>query len=642
MLVSINNRLLHGTALLAVSLAFGVTLGVAQGQAQDSAPTPDIAVTVPMPPDAALSADVQAPAADTAAPAAAQTEADAKPATEPPSDPTVIVELPPEAPLNLDSHPLDSHPTATIATPAPAAAEAQPAPQPSQVQQAETPPAAPASEQTADQSGNQSALRDRIRQALAAAVEAEPARTTKAQTQRREREAVAAFYATRDNAPLWSDGKALTKAGTALVARLDRAGEDGLVLGDFRSVPSIGNDEQAAITELALTNAAITYALQARGARIDPRTIGLITAKPEIPDVATILAALADAGDSVGDRLAAFNPPQPGYRALREKLAELRREHPAIANQRIGPGPVLRVGMKDQRVPLLRARLGVDAESETDPMLYDVRVASAVADFNRANGLPAVNTLTARTIAKLSGGEPLRLEAELLSNMERWRWMPRDMGETRIEVNIPDYRVNVMRGSELIHSARVVVGKPQTPTPVFSDRMQHLIVNPYWNVPTSIIQKEMMPAYAKDPSYFQRRGYEVAKTRNGQLVVRQPPGERNALGHIKFMFPNEHAVYLHDTPSRGLFANARRAYSHGCVRVDQPFRLAEVVLGKENGWSEQKVRSMVGGGERLVKLPETIPIHIEYFTAFVDDEGKVQLREDIYGYSRKVQTALGL
>ncbi|MDH7798516.1 MULTISPECIES: L,D-transpeptidase family protein [unclassified Beijerinckia] len=640
MLKSIRTRMLHGTALLAATLVFSAP--IAPSQAQETGSVPDVAVSAPLPPDAALSADVQAPVQ---APTAAQ----ATPHSAPPAELPVIVELPPEAPLHLGPEP-----TTTVAAPAQPTEDKQAAEKPAQEQQpqpqqAQTPPQVDqqANEQAKDLASNlanELALRERIRQAAAALVEAEPARTAKAQ--RREREAVAAFYAARDNAPLWTDGKALTKAGASLVARLDRANEDGLDLVDFRGVPTIANDDQAAATELALTTAAVTYALQARGARIDPRTIGLITAKPEIPDVATILATLASAGvqdgRDVGEQLAAFNPPQPGYRALRAKLAELRREHPAIASQRIGPGPVLRVGMKDQRVPLLRARLGVDAESETDPMLYDVRVASAVADFNRANGLPAVNTLTSRTIAKLSGGEPLRLEAELLSNMEFWRWMPRDMGETRIEVNIPDYQVKVTRGSEVIHTARVVVGKPQTPTPVFSHAMQHLIVNPYWNVPVSIIKKEMMPGYAKDPSYFQRRGYEVTQTRGGQLVVRQPPGERNALGRIKFMFPNEHAVYLHDTPSRGLFANARRAYSHGCVRVDQPFRLAEVVLGKENGWSEQKVRAMVGGNERLVNLPQQIPIHIEYFTAFVDEDGKVQLREDIYGYSRKVQTALGL
>ncbi|HEY8580787.1 MAG TPA: L,D-transpeptidase family protein, partial [Beijerinckiaceae bacterium] len=346
--------------------------------------------------------------------------------------------------------------------------------------------------------------------------------------------------------------------------------------------------------------------------------------------------------EDAGAALWAFNPPHPGYAALRGKLEELRRETPAVARERIGPGPILKVGMKDPRTPLIRARFGIDASADADEggLVYDTRVASAVADFQRAHGLPANGALTPRTIAALSGGQPARLEAEILSNMERWRWLPRDLGETRIEVNIPEFQVRLTRDGKLAHSARVIVGKPETQTPVFSDEMQYLVINPYWNVPPSIIRKEMLPAYAKDPTYFARRGYEVIQ-RKGQIIVRQPPGERNALGHIKFMFPNDHAVYLHDTPNRSLFRNDRRAYSHGCVRVDQPFQLAEAILPPD--WSEQRLRRMIGrGGERSVQLPTRIPIHLQYFTAFVDQGGKMQLREDIYGHSRRVQAALGL
>jgi murein L,D-transpeptidase YcbB/YkuD len=619
--------LLTGTACAAIILAYSLTAAPSHAQEvqQETQPAAETTVSVPMPPAAGLSEDVQAkapatdstPAAETtpateaaSAPAAADTIGAVQPAENAPAEKTQAAETPP-----------------AIEAPAESSAVAQSA------------PASSAAEKDA-------ALRELIHAATAALVEPEStARLTKAQqaaqqTQRKEHEAIVAFYAGRDNAPVWVSANGLTDAGRSLVARLARASDDALDLKGFTQPNLTGADNQALVkAELALTQSAIDYGRQASGARVDPRSIGLITAKPEIAEPAAILAAIAAPGIEAGDRLADFNPPHAGYRALRTKLAELRRENPAMAGQRIGPGPDLRVGMKDLRVPLIRARLGVDAAGENDPLLYDVRVASAVADFNRANGVGGGNTLTARTIAKLSGGEPHRLEAELVSNMERWRWLPRDMGDTRIEVNIPDYQVKVIRDGEVIHTARVIVGKPQNPTPVFSDTMRHVIVNPYWNVPVSIIKKEMMPGYAKDPSYFQRRGYEVTSYR-GQMVVRQPPGERNALGRIKFMFPNEHSVYLHDTPSRGLFANARRAYSHGCVRVENPFKLAGIVLGKD--WPEAKVRSLVGGGERQINLPELIPIHIEYFTAFVDDEGKVQLREDIYGYSRKTQAALGL
>jgi murein L,D-transpeptidase YcbB/YkuD len=293
-------------------------------------------------------------------------------------------------------------------------------------------------------------------------------------------------------------------------------------------------------------------------------------------------------------------------------------------------------------VPLIRSRFGLDGAQDAggEELVYDSRVATAVADFQRGAGLPASGTLTARTIAALSGGDPAQLEAEIVSNMERWRWLPRDLGADRIEVNIPDYALKVTRGGEIVHRARVVVGKPQTQTPVFSDAMRFLVVNPSWHVPQSIVRKEMLPKLASDPTYLSRQGYEVIQQK-GQTFVRQPPGERNALGRVKFMFPNEHSVYLHDTPSRHLFAHAKRAYSHGCVRVDQPFAFAETVLGREEGWSEDRLKKMIGDKERTVRLSTPLPIHIQYFTVSVEESGQLRVRDDIYGHSRKLRAALG-
>ena len=393
------------------------------------------------------------------------------------------------------------------------------------------------------------------------------------------------------------------------------------------------------------TRAIVAFGVQASGGRVDPRSISrLITDKPEVADAAKILATVSTAANG-DEALASFAPPHAGYRALRAKLAELRQNRPA-EQPRVAAGPTLKVGMKDARVPVLRARLAlnIDPASASDETLYDAQVAAAVSAFQRGKGLPAMGLLNPATVAALAEGDPAKLEGEIIANMERWRWLPRAAATSpdRIEVNIPDYTVRVTRGGALVHTARVVVGKPDTPTPVFSNRMRFLEVNPYWNVPESIIRKEMMPKLAADPTYLTRLGYQVSHDRKGQMVVRQPPGNRNALGFIKFMFPNEHAVYLHDTPSRSLFANPRRAYSHGCVRVDMPFKLAEVVLGKENGWSEDRVKKLIGTGNRTINLPSQIDVHIEYFTVFVDDEGKLQTREDIYGHSRRLKTAMGL
>jgi murein L,D-transpeptidase YcbB/YkuD len=235
----------------------------------------------------------------------------------------------------------------------------------------------------------------------------------------------------------------------------------------------------------------------------------------------------------------------------------------------------------------------------------------------------------------MSGGQPSNIEAEILANMERWRWMPRDLGTTRIEVNIPAFEAVVIENGEVMQRHRVIVGKTETPTPIFSNTMQYLIVNPYWTVPRSILRNEL----SSDPNHLRRLGYQVT-SRNGQMMVRQPPGERNALGRIKFMFPNDYAVYLHDTPKRTLFNETKRAFSHGCVRLDEPFRFAETVLGE--AWTEKRIKKLLGGKERYVNLPKPLPVHIGYFTAFVDESGFLQTREDLYGFSRRVRVALGL
>lgn len=489
--------------------------------------------------------------------------------------------------------------------------------------------------------------------ALRKALDAFGAREVKghdAAEMRKERADIAGFYAARGYAPLWvADGKP-NAAAHAVMDRLAHASDDGLSVSALPApVFAQGDEKQSdgalATAEINLTAQVVAYGRQASGSRIEPHRISaLIAVKPELAAPAKILASVMGAGTNAGIALEAFNPPQAGYRALRDKLAELRHEaRPVADGQPIPRGPTLKVGMSDPRVPLIRARFGLDTEAAAAPddLLYDTRVAGAVAEFQKASGLPASGRLTARTIAALSGGHPSRLANELLANMEFWRWMPRDMGSDRVEVNIPDFTVSVIRDNHLIWRNKVIVGKPQTPTPVFTNAIRYLIVNPYWNVPASIIRKEMLPHLEQDPTYLSRLGYEVF-TRHGHLAVRQPPGAHNALGRIKFIFPNDYAVYLHDTPSRSLFGTKRRAYSHGCVRVNQPFGFAEAVLGRANGWSESRVKHLIGDEQHYVYLQKPLPIHIEYFTAFVEADGRLQLRDDIYSYTHKVELALGL
>ena len=301
-----------------------------------------------------------------------------------------------------------------------------------------------------------------------------------------------------------------------------------------------------------------------------------------------MLSTLIGASDP-GETLALYNPQQPGYRLLKQKLATM---HEMTAS--IGSAP--------------------------------------------ASSLPSSRKPIKTTTAMVAQAPVMPFE--LIANMERWRWVERDLGDRYIEVNLPEFTLHVVDHGKIVHTARAVVGKPDTPTPLFSEKMQHLIVNPSWHVPYSIVKKEFLPKLAEDPDYAAKSGYEV--TQNGDLVtIRQPPGERNALGLVKFMFPNQHAVYLHDTPMRKLFANTDRAYSHGCVRVDDPFSLAAVVLNDPK-YTVESLKALVGKGEQLIRLALPLPVQLTYFTLVPDETGELHHVGDIYGYDQSIEAALGL
>ncbi|MBP1179569.1 murein L,D-transpeptidase [Methylobacterium sp. PvR107] len=467
----------------------------------------------------------------------------------------------------------------------------------------------------------------------------------------KERDAIRSFYEARAYKPLWIADGAWTEAAKAVASRLAAAGEDGLDARAY-TVPNLAEkpDEKAiADAELRLSAAAVLYARDARGGRINlPSISRLITPTLDLPAGQDVLAKLADAGAKTGDALQSYNPATPGYLALKTRLAGLRGPAPAAAKPlRLPSGPALRSGMRDPRVPLLRAHFGLENRpagtfdrGPGDPEDYDSVVADAVAKFQRGRGLPGNGVLNIQTVLALAdagrSARPTGSEAELIVNMERWRWLPGDLGSDYILVNIPEYRLRAYRGGTLRDEARVIVGKPESRTPLFSGLMEYAVVNPSWYVPPSIL-KTMAPKLA---GYGGKTwgGYEVVR-HSGHISLRQPPGERNALGFIKFMFPNQHAVYLHDTPNRSLFSASKRDFSHGCVRVDDPFRLADVVLPD---WSEERLKKLIGKGERTLRLPQKLPVHLAYFTAYVDDGGTYRTLPDLYGYDAPMRAALGL
>ncbi|MGH6997687.1 MAG: L,D-transpeptidase family protein, partial [Phenylobacterium sp.] len=360
----------------------------------------------------------------------------------------------------------------------------------------------------------------------------------------RERSEILAAYQAFENRPLWIDGKGWSPAAKLLVAQLSRAGEDGLRPTDY-PLPVFEASDKGSLAEadVRLSALAVLYARDARGARIDPRRLSkLITPTLYLPSATEVLSELAAVPDP-GKALAAYNPPHEGYRRLKAKLAELRRHQDDTPMVRIPAGPPLKLGMRDERVHLIRARLGLGPSNEA---VFDRSTATAVAEFQKQAGLRANGILSAQTIAALGTPATNRAQQDIVAQMERWRWLPADLGQTHVTVNVPEFQMRVIRDGKVVHHARTIVGKPESATPIFSHRMDHVVVNPSWFVPPSILKKEFLPGLAADPDYAVKRGYVVTR-RGNNISVRQPPGERNALGWIKFMFPNDHAVYLHDT-----------------------------------------------------------------------------------------------
>ena len=572
-------------------------------------PTPSISRLDLSPPPGLL------PSLPPEAPAFAPAPASVEPSPEPPAVANAAPESPPALPPQA--------PPSPIASPTPAAIE--------------TPVAQP--------TGPADPLGVAIYAAVDRLVEAKPAgRPIGAGDWSAARKAIATVYAERAYAPLWLEGDHFSLRAKAALARFARADADGL---DLAGAPAPRADlattapPSLAEADIALSTAVVAYAMQASGARVYPRSLSKdVSAKPEVIDPGFALKRVA-AADNPDAALGDFNPPHPGYRALRDALAALRDETPQPV-ARLGPGPVLKLGMSDPRVPLIRARFGLGAAGDPQALqIYDIKLASAVAAFQRVHGLRASGALTEATASALEGANThQRRERLIVANMEMWRWTPREMGEMRVEVNVPDFSLTLMNGDSVVHRARVIVGRPDTPTPIFSNSIKYMLFNPAWHVPDSIIKKEMAPKFASDPSYFARHGYKLSYV-GKQMVVEQPPGEANALGRMLFLFPNEHAVYLHDTPMRSLFTASYRALSHGCVRVEEPARLAEILMGGgAKGWTQRRVQSLLGDRERSFSLPAPVPVHLEYFTEFVDENGTLREREDLYGLTGKVAAVL--
>ncbi|SHG22573.1 Murein L,D-transpeptidase YcbB/YkuD [Bradyrhizobium erythrophlei] len=530
----------------------------------------------------------------------------------------------------------------TTPAPPPAAASTTPAAEPAKeatTQPAETQPIKAASNvPAADQP-----VADKLREMLGA-------KSLRYFDRKAERTAVEKFYTARDFAPLWTQGGTVTESGKGVIARLRDAASDGLNAADY-PVPDFAaatNPDALAEADLKLTESMLDYARQAQSGRMHYSQVSGDIQYPEHPtDPSEVLANITTAKDASA-ALDSYNPPQKLYRELKAKLAELRGQGGGPVVQ-IAEGPALRfvpargkkqpaVASEDPRVPQLRAKLGISENA--DDTHYDAKVAEAVRKFQEGAELKPTGILDDKTVKAINSPKRDKQIDTVIVNMERWRWLPRQLGVPSIGnayviLNIPDYTLKVMQNGAQVWTTRVVTGQPGIhATPLLTETMKFITVNPTWNVPPSIIYKEYLPALQQDPTVLQRMGLKLERARDGSIHISQPPGDANALGRIRFNFPNKFLVYQHDTPNKELFAKNDRAFSHGCMRVQYPDQYAATLLNitEPNAhYTPEKIRSMYGQSEVDLKFPTPIPVNITYQTAFVDDAGKLQFRKDVYG-----------
>ena len=482
---------------------------------------------------------------------------------------------------------------------------------------------------------------------------------------------VAQAYAARGFKPLWLDGDGKPNAKSrALTAVLAKAGDHALPASKYRGAALQGQlSNGSPALEADLTKAYVDYAQDVGAGLLEPRSIDReLHVYPQRPDAGVLVSRAAGATNMAAfmDSLA---PADPAYRRLVERYRAFR----TLAVQDIwGPavnrGRTLRPGQRNQRVAQARARL--TAMGDLDPNVYDSQATSSQSDgtqvaannvttdvpvrafdpahfdepmvealhsFQSRHGLNLDGVIGPATLKQLNVS-PRERAQQIAVNLERMRWLNRDLGQRHILVNLAGFTMAVMNNGRAEFTSRVVVGKAREHrTPEFSETMTHMVINPSWYVPTSIAQKEILPRMANDPDYLSRRGMRMQS--NGRIVQR--PGPRNALGTVKFMFPNRWAIYLHDTPSKRLFKRDVRAFSHGCVRVERPHEFAEYLLTGQEANPGDYFRSILRTRrERRVNLAEPLPVHLTYRSAWIDENGVEQFRGDVYGRDRKIANAL--
>jgi murein L,D-transpeptidase YcbB/YkuD len=463
---------------------------------------------------------------------------------------------------------------------------------------------------------------------------------------KRERSAVEAFYRNRNLAALWLDKGIENARARAVIARLRTADADGLQSSEYQlpTFAGLTTPEALAEAELRFTDTVLTFARHLQAGRFPYARISRNIELPQMPpDQAVVLTKITEATDA-GSALDEFAPPHDGYKALKKVLAELRGKSGG-GREQIPDGVLLKLNaktpMQDPRVPQLRQRLGIAGDAAD--LKYDTKLAEAVKKFQSGADLPAHGNLDTATVKALNGPARSQQIDLIIANMERWRWYPRDLGKAYSMANHPDFSLKVVKDGATIWTTRIVIGKPSLASPLLTETMKYITVNPTWNIPPSIVYNEYLPALQQDPTVMARMGIRVTTNSNGSVHMYMPPGDQNALGRLRFNFPNRFLVYQHDTADKHMFGHEVRAYSHGCMRVQDPAKYAEVLFGitrPNENWSADRIKRMFGGAEQDIHFPTPIPVHLTYQSAFVDDAGKLQIRRDVYGLDSRTIAAI--
>lgn len=465
------------------------------------------------------------------------------------------------------------------------------------------------------------------------------------------------FYTQRLFWPAWHGHDGSMAPGEALLQALRDAEHEGLnpkeyhlvrlekLLADMhqrqhQQLPPLPTS--LATLDLLLSDAFLTYARHLTDGRSNPdRPLANAQEGESGPSLEAQLQQALET-QNIAATLNTLLPPQPEYAKLRQALMHYRR---AVAGGGWPPLPVgLRKGDRNPHVSGLRARLQATGDlprhSGDDENVFDSTVEQAVLALQKRQGFGVTGVVSGDTLAFFNVPAHTRAR-QVAHNMERWRWLPRNLGSRHVLVNIPAFTLDVIEQGQATLSMRVVVGKPSWPTPMLSAVMTQVILSPTWTIPQSIMREEILPILRQNPGYLAQRNMKIIKADSSSVpfVVRQEPGPKNPLGGVKFLFPNRHQVYLHDTPSRSLFAKPVRAFSHGCIRLERPLDLAEHILRGVRPWSRERIQAAAGKTvSQFVSLPSPLPVHLTYRTISVHADGTLFFRPDIYSHDDDTKT----